>query len=151
MNKSLFLLLTPAILLINACTSRIDSNQYSTSSTGEVNRVARCTVVSVRPVTVQSNNNAGSIFGGAAGAAAGTLLGSNDATQIVGGIGGAVVGGLLGDAAQSGLSKQNGYEYIVELTNGSLITVTQGTNNLISAGQKCMVLYGKKAKIIPAY
>ena len=149
MKKSLSILI-PALLVVGACTSRIGADQYATNATGTVNTAVRCTVVNVRPVVVQSNNNAGMLVGGAAGAVAGSMIGGSDAAHILGGIGGAVVGGLAGDAAQSGLSKQQGYEYIVETNTGKLLTITQGNDVLLSPGQKCMVLYGDQARIIPA-
>lgn len=150
MKKIALLALLPLALTVNACTSNIGANQYATSSTGQVNRAMECTVLSVRQVVVQSDNNAGMMVGGAAGGVAGTLLGGNDTTKILGGIGGAVVGGLAGDLAQEGLSKQAGYEYIVKTTNGNVMTVTQGNDVLMTPGEKCFLLYGKQARVIPA-
>ncbi len=150
MKKYMTAAVLPLALLMNACTSNIGANQYATSSTGQVNRAMECTVVSVRAVTVQSDNNAGTLVGGAAGGVAGTLLGGNDTTKILGAIGGAVVGGIAGDAAQGQLSKQGGYEYVVRTTGGNIMTVTQGNDVLMTPGEKCMLLYGDKARVIPA-
>ena len=66
-------------------------------------------------------------------------------------IGGAVVGGIAGNAAQEGLSSQSGYEYVIQLDNGSMVTVSQGNDVLLNPGQKCMVLYGKRARVVPYY
>ena len=150
MKKFIILLVMPLALALNACTSRIGANDYATSSTGEVNRAVRGTVVSVRQVTVQSNNNAGTLIGAAAGGVAGSTIGGGDTAHILGAIGGAVLGGMAGDATQGVLSKQGGYEYVIQLENGSLITVTQGTDVLLTPGQKVLVLYGKQARVIPA-
>lgn len=148
MKKTSLLALLPLLFGV-ACTSNIGANQYSTSSTGKVSQAQRCTVVSVRAVTVQSDNNAGMMVGGAAGGVAGTLLGGNDATKILGAIGGAVVGGLAGDVTQDVLSKQGGYEYVVETQSGNIMTVTQGNDVLMTPGEKCLLLYGNKARVIP--
>lgn len=140
----------PLALLISACTSNIGANQYATSATGQVNQAMECTVISVRSVSVQSDNNAGMVVGGAAGGVAGTLLGGNDTTKILGAIGGAVVGGIAGDAAQGQLSKQQGYEYVVRTNTGRVMTVTQGNDVLMTPGEKCLLLYGKQSRVIPA-
>lgn len=91
----------------------------------------------------------GTLIGGAAGGVAGSMIGGSDAAHILGAIGGAVVGGMAGDAAQGALSRQGGYEYVVQLDTGGLITVTQGTDVLLTPGQKCLVLYGKQARVVP--
>ena len=144
------MLVLPLALMLNACTSRIGANEYATPSTGQVNRALKGTIVSVRQVQVQSDNNAGMLLGGAAGGVAGSMIGGNDAVHVLGAIGGAVLGGMAGDAAQGALSNQGGYEYVVQLDNGNLVTITQGNDVLLTPGQKCIVLYGKQARVIPA-
>lgn len=150
MKKTALSALLPFALALNACTSNIGADQYAASGTGQVNQALPCTVLNVRQVVVQSENNAGMLVGGAAGGVAGTLLGGNDTTRILGGIGGAVLGGLAGDAAQGQLSKQGGFEYIVKTSNGNTVTVTQGNDVLMTPGEKCYLLYGNKARVIPA-
>ena len=132
MKKFAILLVLPLALLVNACTSRIGANEYATAGTGQVNRAVKGTIVSVRQVQVQSDNGAGTLIGGAAG-----------------GVAGSMIGGMAGDAAQGALSRQGGYEYVVQLDTGGLITVTQGTDVLLTPGQKCLVLYGKQARVVP--
>ena len=150
MNKFALFLILPALMLVAACTSNIGANQYDSSGVGEVSRAVKGTVVSVRQVRVTSNdNNAGTLIGAAAGGVAGSLIGGGDAAHILGAIGGATLGGIAGDAAQSGLSAQTGYEYVIELDNGSMVTVTQGNDVLLTPGQRCIVLYGNRARVIP--
>ncbi len=150
MKRFAIMLVLPLALMLNACTSRIGANEYATASTGQVNRALKGTIVSVRQVQVQSDNNAGMLLGGAAGGVAGSMIGGNDAVHVLGAIGGAVLGGMAGDAAQGALSNQGGYEYVVQLDNGNLVTITQGNDVLLTPGQKCIVLYGKQARVIPA-
>lgn len=150
MKKSALLLIIPALLAINACTADIGTNDYYASSAGEVNRAAKGVILSVRQVTVKSNdNNAGTLIGAAAGGVAGSTIGGGDTAHILGAIGGAVVGGIAGDAAQGQLSKQAAYEYVIQLDNGGLATVVQGANELLTPGQRCIVLYGRQARVIP--
>lgn len=149
MKKYLMLLSIPLMLSVCGCTSDIGANDYSVAGTGEVNRALKGTVLSVRQVSVKSDNGAGTLIGAAAGGVAGSAIGGDDTAHILGAIGGAVLGGVAGDAAQGALSKQSGYEYVIQLDNGNLVTVTQGTDILLTPGQKCLVLYGKQARVIP--
>lgn len=151
MKKLAILLVLPFVFAISACTSNIGADQYATDSIGEVNRALKGTVVSVRAISVSSDGPAGTLIGGAAGGVAGSMIGGSDTAHILGAIGGAVLGGIAGDAAQEGLSKQSGYEYVVELDNGNLVTVSQGNDVLLNPGQRCMVLYGSRARVVPYY
>lgn len=135
-------------LTLSSCQADIESNQYSSSAAGKANAVSECTVVSVRQVKVKTDNELGTIIGGAAGGIAGYSIGSGSTAHLLGGLGGAVLGGLAGDAAQGALSSQTGYEYIVKLSNGQLATITQGSSTLLSPGQRCMLLYGNPSRLI---
>lgn len=143
------MLILPLALIVSACTSNIGADQYATSSVGQVSTALKGTVVSVRRVAVASENGAGTLIGGAAGGVAGSMIGGSDTAHILGAIGGAVIGGIAGNAAQEGLSKQTGYEYVVQLDNGNMVTVTQGDDVLLNPGQKCLVLYGNRARVVP--
>lgn len=136
------------VLLLAACQSDIDSYQYGTSSVGQANAAAQCRVINVRQVQVKSDNQLGTLIGGAAGGVAGYGIGGDSTAHWLGSIGGAVLGGIAGNAAQGALSSQKGYEYIVELNNGQVMTITQGTDVLLSPGQRCMLLYGNPARLI---
>lgn len=145
--KKILAVLVPAVML-TACQADIDSYQYGTSSVGQANAAAQCRVINVRPVKVKSDNELGTLIGGAAGGVAGYGIGGDSTAHWLGSIGGAVLGGIAGNAAQGALSSQNAYEYIVELNNGQVMTITQGTDTLLSPGQRCMLLYGNPARLI---
>ncbi len=145
--KKFLAILVPAALLAG-CQSDIDSYQYRTSSVGQANAAAQCRVINVRQVQVKSDSQLGTIIGGAAGGVAGYSIGGDSTAHLLGGIGGAVLGGIAGNAVQGALSSQNGYEYVVELNNGQVMTITQGTDVLLSPGQRCMLLYGNPARLI---
>ena len=72
MNKLWGALATVAIL--GACQADIQSNQYGTSSVGQANPAAQCRVINVRKVNVKSDNELGTLIGGAAGGVAGMRL-----------------------------------------------------------------------------
>lgn len=146
MKKGFGLML--GIVMLTSCQSDINSNQYATSSVGRANAASECSVLSVRPVSVKSNNGLGTIIGSVAGGVAGYSIGSGSTAHNLGAIGGAVLGGVAGNAAQGALSSQGGYEYVVKLSNGQVMTVTQGTDTLLTPGQRCMLLFGNPSRLI---
>ena len=131
MKKFVIALILPVMAVLAGCASQIGANQYDSAAVGSVNRA-----------------RAGTIAGGVAG----SQIGKGSTAGVLGAVGGALVGGAAGNLAQRGLSKQSGYEYVVQLDNGGLVTVTQGSDVLMAVGQRCMVLYGSgsdRARIIP--
>ena len=150
MNKYALLLALPLTAAgIAGCASDIDSNYYSTGSVGQVSQAQGCTVVSVRPIKVSTQNGAGSAIGGIAGGIAGSQIGGGNTAHLLGAVGGAILGGFAGNAAQEGLTSQQGYEYIVRLDNGNTVSTTQGADVLLNPGQRCQIIFGNPARIIP--
>ncbi len=150
MNKYALLLALPLTAAgIAGCASDIDSNYYSTGSVGQVSQAQGCTVVSVRPIKVSTPNGAGTAIGGIAGGIAGSQIGGGNTAHLLGAVGGAILGGFAGNAAQEGLTSQQGYEYIVRLDNGNTVSTTQGADVLLNPGQRCQIIFGNPARIIP--
>lgn len=150
MNKYALLLALPLTAAgIAGCASDIDSNYYSTGSVGQVSQAQGCTVVSVRPIKVSTQNGAGTAIGGIAGGIAGSQIGGGNTAHLLVAVGGAILGGFAGNAAQEGLTSQQGYEYIVRLDNGNTVSTTQGADVLLNPGQRCQIIFGNPARIIP--
>ncbi len=146
MKKTLGLLSFAALLC--SCQADIASNQYGTSSVGRAAAARPCSVISVRQVNVKSDNNAGMLLGAIAGGVGGYAIGSGKTAHNLGAVGGAALGGFAGDKAQGVLSSQMGYEYVVRLDNGQVMTLTQGTDVLLSPGQRCLIMLGDPARLI---
>ena len=151
MKKHLLYVL-PMMLILGACAPRIGSNDYDYSSVRQASNGFPCTVVSVRQVNVNSSDNsAGTMLGGVAGGVAGSTIGHGRSSHTLGAIGGAAAGMLLGNLAQDTMMSQGGYEYVVRTDNGQIYSVTQGTDTLLAAGQRCMLINGATSRIIPYY
>lgn len=142
----------PIILLcalgLAGCQTDISSDYYRASSVGNVNRAVRGTVVSVRDVKVADESGTGTAAGAGLGA-----VGGASSTDSVGGaaalaIAGAVVGGVAGTAAEKAATKQPAYEYVVEASNGALLTLVQGGPDTFKVGEPVLVLYGSPSRII---
>ena len=150
MNKNLLYVL-PAVVALAACAPRIGANDYSYSSVGQTSSGFPCTVVSVRQVNVNSSGTAGTVLGGVAGGVAGSTIGHGSSASILGAIGGAAAGALVGNVAEGAIMGQGGYEYVVKTDSGQIYSVTQGTDTLLGAGQRCMLINGNPSRIIPYY
>ncbi len=137
-----------ATVTLVCCQADINSNQYGTSSVGRAASASHCSVISVRQVQVKSDNNAGMLAGAILGGVGGYAIGSGKTAHNLGAAGGALLGGYAGDKAQGALSSQTGYEYVVRLDNGQVMTLTQGSDVLLSPGQQCMILLGNPARLI---
>lgn len=133
------------------CAPNISPDSYSVGSVGQVSRTVRGVIVSVRDVHVQGTQSgvgaqSGALIGGAGGSNVGGGQGSD---AFAGAVAGAVVGGVIGAAIEESATQQPGVEYIVETTNGALITVVQGVENRMSAGDRVLVIYGQRSRVIP--
>ena len=91
MNKLSFLFALPVVISgLSGCASDINSNYYSTSSVGQLNQAQGCTVVSVRPIKVSTQNGAGTAVGSIAGGIAGSQIGGGSTAHLLGAVGGAI-------------------------------------------------------------
>ena len=143
-----------AIIVLPLCTlygcmRNISPDSYAVGSVGQVNRAVRGKVISARIVNILgSQSGAGTTAGAAAGGVAGSAIGGAARENIIGAIGGAVVGGIIGSITEEGATQQQGMEYVVETENGSLITVVQGTDPCLNIGDKVIVIYGQRSRVI---
>jgi outer membrane lipoprotein SlyB len=151
MKKYLFYA-APVLIALAACAPRIGSSDYSYSSVGQASNAFPCTVLSVRSVNVNSDDNTmGGLLGGVAGGVAGSTIGHGSSAHTLGAIGGAAAGMLAGSLAQDSIMSQSGYEYVVRTDDGRTYSVTQGTDNLVAAGQRCLLINGNPSRIIAYY
>jgi outer membrane lipoprotein SlyB len=150
MMKKILIPSLAAALMAVGCKTDISGSSYSAGSVGNVNRAVEATVISKREVFIHGSNETGAAVGATGGAIAGGNAGGDDALGIIAGaIGGAVVGGLIGGAAEKDATNQKGIEYVVKTENGVLLTVVQGHDPPIENGQKVIVLYGSRSRLIP--
>lgn len=142
------LAVTFLVLMVLGCTPNVRPDTYSVGSVGQVNRSVGGIVISARSVHIDGSQGGGAAAGGAVGAVAGSQIGGSDAAGAVGAIGGLVVGAIAGAATERRLSEQTGMEYVVETTNGNLMTVVQGADPTFAPGDNVLILYGSPARVI---
>lgn len=120
------LALLATMLAATGCVPNVKPESYSIGAVGQVNRTIGGTIISARPVAIDGTRGGGGAAGGVAGAVAGSQIGRSDAAGAIGAVGGLVVGAIAGAAIERSASAHSGVEYVVETTNGNLMTVVQG-------------------------
>ncbi len=149
-KKIILLSSTLALIpLLGGCGPNLSPNTYSGNDVGVASRVIKGTIIAMRPIKIEQNSGVGAVGGAVAGAAGASLLGTNPAASIAAGAGGAVVGALIGNAAEKGMRRDVGYEYIIQLNNNSTISVTQQQDLQLALNQHVLVIYGSTTRIVP--
>ncbi len=137
--KKLFLAMLVACGL-TACGIGNTNTTYERYEVGSQGQVSMGRIVEMMQVQTAGTNTVGTLAGGAAGAAAGSMIGGNTAVNIIGGVGGALVGGMIGNATETALTKDTAYEFIVELNNGNLISVVQSNELMLRPGDRVLLV-----------
>lgn len=143
-----------AVIMLSGCARDITSSNYTASSVGEASTSYEGVIKNVRVVVVDENDRLqNNVIGGLIGAAAGGYAGSGigkgqgqDAAIIAGSLLGATAGAL----AEKHIKRQQGYEYTVQLKNGGMMTVVQGTDTALSVGQRVIVhvSYNGRSRVV---
>lgn len=139
--------LSCATMILSGCAREIDSDIYTEDTLNHTYKTYKGTISSCRIVKVQASDKlegnrtgigAGAVAGGLAGSAMGGGRGKVATTAI-----GAIAGGVLGSLAEKKLKTQNALECVVDLADGTLETVVQGTKEQFTPGQRVLLLKGK--------
>ena len=136
--------------LTSGCARQISPNVYKASHVGEASRTYSGVVVSMRTVEVEEGerleeNGLGLMGGGLAGGVAGSFVGKGHGNVAAAGLG-AVLGAVGGALLEKEVKKQNAYEYVVKLTDGSALTVVQGMDTQFQIGQKVLVIVSNQGR-----
>jgi outer membrane lipoprotein SlyB len=133
-----------SLLVLAGCANQSASSSVYTYGQAQQEQIVRYgTVVSVRPVTIQSDKSSGvgGIGGAALGGVAGSAIGGGRG-QVLAAIGGALLGGLAGNAVENQVGKTQGLEITVRLDNGETRVIAQAADVPLSSGQRVQVVSG---------
>ena len=144
-------LLAPVMLGPAACSGNYSPNTYDTAAAQQANPVTRGVIIGVRQVTITPNGTVGAAAGGAAGGVAGSQAPGGIVASAFGAIAGTLVGGLSGSAADRAIDSTKAWEYIVNQTDGKLVSVTQTDQKPLAIGTHVLVIAGKQARIVRDY
>lgn len=157
MTKTLIKVIAPclAVVALTGCQRNIDPNTYAAGAVGEASFTYQGTIISARKVHVTGHENlegntTGIGLGAVAGGLAGNQIGSGSG-NVAATVGGAVIGGIAGAFAEKALKEQDGMEYAVKLTNGSMMTVVQGLEGAMAVGQRVLVMVSQdgRSRVVP--
>ncbi|MBL4647930.1 MAG: glycine zipper 2TM domain-containing protein [Gammaproteobacteria bacterium] len=128
------------ISLFSACAPDISSNSYSMGAVG-TEQVEQGVILQVSHVNINANQGIGGGAGAALGATAGSAIGGDTRANIIGGIAGALIGGIIGNEIDKGVNSQGGLRYIIKLSSGRTVSIVQGMENPLRAGQRVLVTF----------
>src|SRR5579864_1162826 len=148
MKKSLPLIcLLASCVAFTSCAGNISSNTYTKSDVGVASKAVPGVIVSKRVVNIDNSTKSGGLAGATAGAVAGTMVGGNLAVNLMGAVGGAVIGGVIGNGADKAINHHLGFEYVVKLKGGSLISIVQSRDVSLHVNQRVLVVYSSNTDI----
>jgi len=127
-----------------------DSQNFGVATTTYLGIVKRVREVTVTNEKGLQDNTTGVVGGGIAGALLGSTIGHGAGT-IVAEVAGGLAGATGGAALEQGLKTQKALEYLVELDNGTLKTVVQGTEPRIFEGQRVYLMeaHNGRSRLVP--
>ncbi len=111
-----------ACLVLTSCKD-IPPGDYDSAEVGKIKKVVPGTVISMRPVRLHNKND--------------ESLTPKERINVETGYAG------------SGLNRSHGYEYVIRLNSGSIISVVQAENIKLKNKQPILVIYGANTRVVP--
>jgi outer membrane lipoprotein SlyB len=136
--------------LVSGCAQNLSPNTYHAAEVGVASKVVHGVIIGKRAVILDaSKGDVGALAGAVAGGAGGSAIGGSGQANVAGAVGGAVLGGVVGHAAEKAFNRREGFEYIIKLKDGSIISIAQEKSIQFEIHQKVLVIYGATTRIIP--
>ena len=108
--------------LLNNCNKDIPPGDYDSAEVGKIKKVVPGTIISMRPVRLHSKND------------------DNLTVQT----GTAMSNGSTGNS----YNRSHGYEYVIRLNSGGIISVVQAENIKLKNKQHILVIYGVNTRVV---
>ena len=126
-----------------ANTDVFSGDVYTASQAKEARSITYGTIVSVRPVKIQAENQGiiGGIGGGAVGGIAGNAIGGGRG-QAIATVVGALAGAVGGSKIEEKMSQVNGAELVIKKDDGQEIVVVQKADSSFVAGKRVRIVGG---------
>lgn len=126
-----------------ANTDVFSGDVYTASQAKEARSITYGTIVSVRPVKIQAENQGivGGIGGGALGGIAGNAIGGGRG-QAIATVVGALAGAVGGSKIEEKMSQVNGAELVIKKDDGQEIVVVQKSDSSFVAGKRVRIVGG---------
>lgn len=139
-----------AAFIVTGCanTDIFSGDVYSADQAKEARSVSYGTILSVRPVKIQADNQGiiGTVGGGALGGIAGSAIGGGRGQAIATAVG-AIAGAVAGSKIEEKASQVNGAELTIRKDDGREIVVVQKSDNSFIAGRRVRIVGGSSLNV----
>jgi len=124
LNKRFFALPILLLLLVTGC-KEVPPGDYDSEEVGKIKKVVPGVIISMRPVRLH-NKNSEIGFNAPTGSGVAIDASSND----------------------SNVNRSHGFEYVIKLNSGSIISVVQAENIKLKTRQHILVIYGRTTRVV---
>lgn len=123
-------------------------NVYSGAQAKEARSISYGTIVSTRPVKIQSDNQGvvGTIGGGAIGGIAGSTIGGGTGRALATAVG-AVAGAVVGSKVEEKASQVSAIEMVIRKDDGKEIVVVQKAEANLVPGARVRIVGGSRLNV----
>ncbi|MCX2961464.1 glycine zipper 2TM domain-containing protein [Rodentibacter caecimuris] len=150
MKKMAVALALAVTLGVTGCanTDIFSGDVYSAGQAKEARSISYGTLVSVRPVKIQADNQGviGSVGGGVLGGVAGSAIGGGRGQAIATAVG-AIAGAIAGSKVEEKASQVNAVELVIKKDDGKSIVVVQKADPKFVAGKRVQIVGGSSLNV----
>ncbi|AOF54143.1 hypothetical protein BKG91_01715 [Rodentibacter caecimuris] len=150
MKKMAVALVLAVTLGVTGCanTDIFSGDVYSADQAKEARSISYGTLVSVRPVKIQADNQGviGSVGGGVLGGVAGSAIGGGRGQAIATAVG-AIAGAIVGSKVEEKASQVNAVELVIKKDDGKSIVVVQKADPKFVAGKRVQIVGGSSLNV----
>ena len=147
--KKIALAILMSLTLVGCANEDIyGGNVYSGAQAKEARSISYGTIVSTRPVKIQSDNQGvvGTIGGGAIGGIAGSAIGGGTGRALATAVG-AVAGAVVGSKVEEKASQVNAIEMVSRKDDGKEIVVVQKAEANLVPGARVRIVGGSRLNV----
>ena len=147
--KKIALAILMSLTLVGCANEDIyGGNVYSGAQAKEARSISYGTIVSTRPVKIQSDNQGvvGTIGGGAIGAIAGSTIGGGTGRALATAVG-AVAGAVVGSKVEEKASQVSAIEMVIRKDDGKEIVVVQKAEANLVPGARVRIVGGSRLNV----
>lgn len=147
--KKIALAILMSLTLVGCANEDIyGGNVYSGAQAKEARLISYGTIVSTRPVKIQSDNQGvvGTIGGGAIGGIAGSAIGGGTGRALATAVG-AVAGAVVGSKVEEKASQVSAIEMVIRKDDGKEIVVVQKAEANLVPGARVRIVGGSRLNV----
>ena len=147
--KKITLAILMSLTLVGCANEDIyGGNVYSGAQAKEARSISYGTIVSTRPVKIQSDNQGvvGTIGGGAIGGIAGSAIGGGTGRALATAVG-AVAGAVVGSKVEEKASQVSAIEMVIRKDDGKEIVVVQKAEANLVPGARVRIVGGSRLNV----